>query len=284
MAAIALEALPEISLLAAGTLLFLLAGAMLLVIELVKHLSAHVSFLGWHPLDAVAQWLEDARNRIIYAYRWDFSHLAALFEWTVHSGWSFAKALVITLDEIEQKAAHAAGAGVGEVLHVTEKEIAHAAHAIVLPIEHGLEKGIGNARRYADGLVTTAEREIDRAWREAVGTVSREIAGVKDRLGSIEKELAKIGTIAGVASIAGLAVKVAEIAKEVEQCAVTTCNGPNNIGKVLKDLYGAATIGSEVGFLAEAIKDPAGTEKAIAGMIEKAWHAGHSLLDDLLSL
>ena len=281
---VAIEALPEASLLAAGTMLFLLAGALELVIAWMRSLSGHVSLLGWHPLDYVVHWAEDARNHLILDYQWDFSHLASLFEWTVHSTWQIAQAIATTLDQIEQKAVHAAVTVPGELLHVTEKEIARAVDALVLPIEHKLDRSIGDARSYADHLVTGAEHSIDKAWQEVTHGLSRDLAGVKDKLGTIEKDLAKLGEVAGVASIAALAVKVATLAKEVEDCAVTTCNGPNNISKVLNDILGAASYAGEFTFLAAAIKDPVGTEQTFAGMIEDAWNAGHSLLDDLLSL
>lgn len=108
--------------------------------------------------------------------------------------------------------------------------------------------------------------------------------------GAIDIDNANIGTLQTVtalaipAAIAAVATGVASITREFEECGVTSCDGPNSLQNQLSKLGGLLSITGELGFLAEAIKDPQGTEEAIQGTLSGLYNTGHSLIDDLLAL
>lgn len=107
---------------------------------------------------------------------------------------------------------------------------------------------------------------------------------------TIQIEEANLNALSGVvditlpASIAAIASQVAAITTEYEDCAVTSCDGPNNISNVLKGLWSAFSIAGELGFLAAAIEDPKGTALAIDSALNGAATVGKDTLDTLLAL
>lgn len=92
------------------------------------------------------------------------------------------------------------------------------------------------------------------------------------------------GTLTIPVAVGALASTIAGVITEVDNCMVSACGGPNSLENELNKLRGMFSIAGELGFLAEAIKDPVGTEHAVSSVFEGIWNTGHSLLDDLLSL
>jgi hypothetical protein len=85
-------------------------------------------------------------------------------------------------------------------------------------------------------------------------------------------------------AVGGLATAVAGIITEFDDCAVTTCGGPNNISNLLQTLMGGAELAELGAFLAAAVHDPKGEAAAFASVASGLYGTGHSLIDDLLSL
>lgn len=83
---------------------------------------------------------------------------------------------------------------------------------------------------------------------------------------------------------AGLASYVGTIASEIDQCLVSRCGGPNNLGNLLQDILGVADLTAVGSFLYEAVHDPAGEARAFAATASGAYHFGHAAFDALLSL
>lgn len=85
-------------------------------------------------------------------------------------------------------------------------------------------------------------------------------------------------------AVGGLATAVAGIITEFDDCAVTTCGGPNNISNLLQTLIGGASLAELAAFLEAAASDPKGEASAFADAASGLYNTGHSLIDDLLSL
>jgi hypothetical protein len=96
--------------------------------------------------------------------------------------------------------------------------------------------------------------------------------------------LTNLDTIAIPAAIAAVATSVAAITTEYDDCAVTTCDGPNNISNLLSKLLGLGGEAELLAFLAAAIHDPGGEAEAFASVASGIYTTGHALIDDLLSL
>jgi hypothetical protein len=86
------------------------------------------------------------------------------------------------------------------------------------------------------------------------------------------------------AAVAALAGSIAGLISEVDNCMVTTCDGPNNISSVLNKLWNGITDVGELGFLAAAIKDPQGTAGGLEAVWDGVFSAAHDTFDALLSL
>ena len=92
------------------------------------------------------------------------------------------------------------------------------------------------------------------------------------------------GTITVPVAVGALAGALAGVITEVDTCMISACGGPNSLENELQKLAGLFAITGDLSFLAAAIKDPVGTEQAIAGTLSGLYTAGHDTLDALLSL
>ena len=85
-------------------------------------------------------------------------------------------------------------------------------------------------------------------------------------------------------AVGALATAVASIITEIDRCMVTLCDGPNNYRNLFNTLMGGIDIAGLIAFMAEAVQDPAGEARAVAGVGAGIYNSGHALIDDLLSL
>lgn len=85
-------------------------------------------------------------------------------------------------------------------------------------------------------------------------------------------------------AVGALAVSVAGIISEIDQCMVTACEGPNNYLNLINSALGAFNIVELVTFLQSVVHDPTGEAKALSSVAGDLYSEGHSLIDGLLSL
>lgn len=87
-------------------------------------------------------------------------------------------------------------------------------------------------------------------------------------------------------AIATIATGLQSLKTQVDECMVDNCDttNPNNIQNVLKGLLGLLSAAAEIGFIAEAVKDPTGTANALAPLLDSLGATGIDTLNALLSL
>jgi hypothetical protein len=136
-----------------------------------------------------------------------------------------------------------------------------------------------------------AESSLESDISTTAGTLSGDIATSAGQLyGDITSEaqtfagdltsLQGVLTAAIAAAVAGVVARVAEL----EECAVTTCDGPNNLSGLLNTLLNVGEFAAVFAFLSQIVSDPAGAEAQYSGLIGGLYGEGHDLFDQLLSL
>lgn len=85
-------------------------------------------------------------------------------------------------------------------------------------------------------------------------------------------------------AVAAVGTAVAVIAKEFDSCAVTTCEGPNNLTNLLQQLLGGVSLVEIAAFLSDVINNPAGAEATYSSVFAGLVGYGRSFVDDLLAL
>lgn len=143
--------------------------------------------------------------------------------------------------------------------------------------------------------IATAQLNIA-TEQQAITSINTQITAISNTLAPIHAaqqlntaQLAPFeapGAIALPAALAAISLTLHQLKTKVDTCTVDTCdpNSPNNIRNVLKDLLGLLTAGAEIGFIAEAIRDPLGTANALAPILETVDSSAVATLDALLSL
>lgn len=94
------------------------------------------------------------------------------------------------------------------------------------------------------------------------------------------------GDVALPVALATISATLNSLKTKVDTCTVDTCDptSPQNIRNVLKDLLGTIMAAAEIGFVAEAIRDPLGTASALAPILEGIDNGATSTFDDLMGL
>lgn len=143
--------------------------------------------------------------------------------------------------------------------------------------------------------ITLANGRID-VNKQAIDTANTKISTINDSLTKVvaqqqlnTAQLAPyeaVGAPTVALSIAAVAAGVAAITTEFDRCGVLNCDplNPNNIENVVKGLLTGLTAAAELGFIAEAVKDPVGTANAIAPALDLVSSGAIGTLDALLSL
>lgn len=159
-----------------------------------------------------------------------------------------------------------------DLTHEAARELAKAT-ALVTTTEAALKKiaakGITTAEDYADAEIAKA-----RTYLEGL------IAAIP--IPSLGPITAEVGALAG--TVAGVATGVAAITAEFGECAVTTCDGPNNLQGLLQNVLGLVDVATIGAFLAAVINDPAGAEAQYSGLIQSTFSTAQSTVDSLLAL
>lgn len=144
-------------------------------------------------------------------------------------------------------------------------------------------------------IIATAQSTIA-TNTTAISELYTQITGISDQLGPINAtqalqtsqitNLTQDTTVLLPVALAALSTALTSLKTEVDECMVDNCNtqNPNNIQNVLRDLLGLLTAAAEIGFVAEAIRDPLGTANALAPLLESIDTGAVNTLDALLSL
>ena len=130
----------------------------------------------------------------------------------------------------------------------------------------------------------------------AISDLYTQLTGISDTLGPVQTaqqlNTAQLAPFEGLTSvmlptaIATIAATLTSLKTKVDTCVVENCDpaNPNNIRNVLKDLLGLLTAAAEIGFIAEAVRDPLGTANTLAPLLDSIDAGAVGTLNALLSL
>ena len=215
----------------------------------------------------------------------------------------------VMLEQLVTTALNAAKADVAEVrqtvnqivrpaLATAQSDLARLDHAVFGVIEsdvQGLEQTVSSLAKTVEIALGTGARSIEaeigaavgaagtlagKALKHAVGTLTGDIADVA---GTASRALdGGVGTLLG--TVAATAAAALALATKLESCAVTKCEGPNNLSGLLNDLAGAADYAALAAFVSSAISNPAGAAHTFEAGAQDLYDTGSSLLNSLLAL
>ena len=144
-------------------------------------------------------------------------------------------------------------------------------------------------------LISTAQSDI-LSNITSIKDINTTITGISNTLGPVVaaqqlnttqlSPFEAIGAIALPTVLATLSMTLSNLKTKVDTCTVDTCDpaNPNNIRNVLRDLLGLMTAAGEIGFIAEAVRNPEGTANAIAPLLDSIAGGATNTLDTLLGL
>jgi len=158
-----------------------------------------------------------------------------------------------------------------------------AASTALSTVEKTLTGDISSAIQTAEAAEAAAEAALSKNLGAAIGAADAAITGLG---GVISGDIDSVNaTIATIAAAAATALSVAQTtAAEFESCAVTTCEGPNNLGNLLNSLLGLATDAEFAAWLAYAIASPKAAGSAFASVGQSLYAGADQLLDTLLAI
>lgn len=173
---------------------------------------------------------------------------------------------------------------------------------------NALTDSIGAVEAYLEGLISTrpgatgaaGTRGATGATGAAGSTGATGVAGTAGSTGTLAGDIAiptgaavpnvDINDIVAGTAVISIGAAVAVIAREFEQCAVTSCAGNNNFGNLLNDALGLAGLAAFASFLSSAIDSPGPTVAAdyaelgqkiqsVIGASTDVWSAIESVID-----
>jgi hypothetical protein len=157
-----------------------------------------------------------------------------------------------------------------------------------------LNGAISSVEQTLTGDISTAIQSAEAAAAAAEAALSKDISGAIAAAGAAEAALQGLitgditsvnATIAGIAATAATALSVATtVAGEFESCAVTTCDGPNNLSNLLNTLLGLAQDAALAAFIGEAIAAPGAAAAQFSPIGNNLYTQADQLLDTLLSI
>jgi hypothetical protein len=130
----------------------------------------------------------------------------------------------------------------------------------------------------------------------AISTLYTQLTDISDTLSPIQatqqlqtNQISTINTDLDTTlllALATISTTLNTLKTDVDECMVDNCNtaNPNNIQNVLKDLLELFTAAAEIGFIAEAVKDPIGTATALAPILDTIDSSAVDTLNLLLEL
>lgn len=143
--------------------------------------------------------------------------------------------------------------------------------------------------------IATAQADIATSTT-AISDLYTQITSISSTLAPIQaaqqlntstlNEITPIVEVGLPTALAALSTKLTNLQTDVDECMVDNCDtaNPNNIQNVLRDLLGLLTAAAEIGFIAEAIKDPIGTANALSPLLEGIDTSATDTLNLLLDL
>lgn len=152
-----------------------------------------------------------------------------------------------------------------------------------------------NAIAQQQAIITAANTEIATS-QTAISDLYTQLTSISSTLAPIQatqqlqtSQISSITTDLDVALptlLATIAATLNSVKTEVDTCSVQTCDptSPNYLKNALLALLALLTDAAEIGFVAEAVKDPVGTANALAPLLDSIGGAGIDALDALLSL
>lgn len=283
---------PEVGAIAAALILFLFCVA---VTYLLRAIASALGTLHIGPISLpfgkwfsaitspVVTWLVGATNELWSDVTWwahGISYIANGLVNDIVGGFSHAADVVDHIvTEVIPHAANQALADAKTAVGVSSAAIAHAISTATIDIEKVASADAARALAQAKATAHSIESDLTRlvAHDLTIGKKYTDTAiddvktWVGEQIGAIHipdigSLILQVGGIAGALAVAQTAI--AAITSEFEECAVTTCEGPNNLSGLLNTLLGLAGLADFAAFLSDAIDNPAGVESEYAATFQ----------------
>ena len=198
---------------------------------------------------------------------------------------------------LEGKITDAAGATFAHLAGIIDSDIG-AVHALI-------GKDVAAAEKIASDALATVERTLTGDISRAITTAEAAAAAaaavpIRDLGAAVGAADTAIGALAGtltgdidsvnaqlltIAAAAATALSVATtVAREFESCAVTSCDGPNNLGNLLNGLLGVISYAELASFVSLAIGKPGVAAGEFAGAAHGLYTDADQLLSTLLAI
>jgi hypothetical protein len=144
-------------------------------------------------------------------------------------------------------------------------------------------------------IIASAQTDIATSTT-AISTLESQITSISSTLSPIQatqqlqtstlNQIVPIVETSLPVAIAAISATVNSLKTDVDECMVDNCDtaNPNNIQNVLRDLLALLTAAAEIGFIAEAVKDPLGTADALAPFLNGIDTSAVDTLNLLLEL
>lgn len=236
----------------------------------------------WNAITGpVVSWLVGATDELWSDAEWWMRNISVAFDWMwddIKGAFATDAAFISHLFNtvIPDAAGHAVSSAAGFVnqeISTLHRDIADATTAIERVASGDAARALAKAEGFAGTIkasltklvahdLTIGERYADEKLAEAKAYVD----GAIKALPAIPAKLVAGVDYATPAAVGIVAGAVAAIASEFESCAVTSCDGPNNLSSLLKGILGFASLAELGVFLDKVISDPAGAEAEYAGV------------------
>lgn len=190
---------------------------------------------------------------------------------------------------IDHQFAHIMGivdSDIGQLHGYVDNAVAGAeriASSALATVEHTLEGDVTRAIQTAEAAAAAADAALSRDLDAAIGAAEAAAGAAAGVLqGEITSANAQLATIA--ASAAAALALARTIAGEFESCAVTSCEGPNNLSNLLNQLLGIVSFADLAAFIALAINHPGVAAGEFAGVASGLYADADQLLSTLLAI
>ena len=151
-----------------------------------------------------------------------------------------------------------------------------AVHGAEGKAKNELTEAVDHVTRAINVVSTNFANELEHLF---TGTIE-DLTGAAVAVGGDLTALPALLAAAITAPMAALASRVATI----EECAVTRCEGPNNLERLLETGLSAAALTALAALLAEWVNEPQNSDQAAAAAFGGAYTLGHDAFDALLGL
>lgn len=175
-------------------------------------------------------------------------------------------------------------------------EVATAVSDAVSSLTQSFQTALTTLNTQLQTQLNQMTQAIEQQDQTAISTLHQQILATSSQITQLEKQqqlnTAQLAPYEAPGAtflplvLAALAGSISKLTTQVDTCTIDTCDPtkPNNIMNVLKDLLGMLTAAGEIGFIAEAAKDPIGTANALAPILNGIDLSATDTLNALLSL